>query len=68
MYITAEISEIFELYNISTKVYFTTWNDYAIMSMVESGLGISILHQLIFQRIPLKICISIFVLDTKYKR
>ena len=34
------------------KVHFTTWDDYAIMSMVESGLGISILPQLILKRIP----------------
>ena len=29
-----------------------TWDDYAIMSMVEKGLGISVLPQLILQRIP----------------
>lgn len=46
----AEISEIFERYSLSPKVHFTTWDDYAIMSMVESGLGISILPQLILQR------------------
>lgn len=50
-----EISEIFEHHNISPKVHFTTWDDYAIMSMVESGLGISILPQLILQRIPYRI-------------
>ncbi len=51
----AEISEIFEKYNLTPKVHFTTWDDYAIMSMVESGLGISILPQLILKRIPYKI-------------
>lgn len=51
----AEISEIFERCRISPKVQFTTWDDYAIMSMVESGLGISILPQLILQRIPYRI-------------
>ncbi len=51
----AEISEIFERSNISPKIHFTTWDDYAIMSMVESGLGISILPKLILQRIPYKI-------------
>ena len=34
---------------------FTTWDNYAIMSMVESGLGISILPQLILQRIPYRV-------------
>ncbi|MDR7077032.1 DNA-binding transcriptional LysR family regulator [Neobacillus niacini] len=51
----AEISEIFERHNISPHVNFTTWDDYAIMSMVENGLGISILPELILKRIPHKI-------------
>ena len=51
----AEISEIFERCNLKPQVHFTTWDDYAIMSMVESGLGISILPQLILTRIPYRI-------------
>lgn len=51
----AEVSEIFEKCNLTPKVHFTTWDDYAIMSMVESGLGISILPQLILKRVPYKI-------------
>lgn len=51
----AEVSEIFERCNIFPKIHFTTWDDYAIMSMVESGLGISILPQLILQRTPYRI-------------
>lgn len=51
----AEISEIFERCGLTAKVHFTTWDDYAIMSMVESGLGISILPQLILKRTPYKI-------------
>ncbi len=51
----AEISEIFEKHEISPRISFTTWDDYAIMSMVENGLGISILPELILQRIPYKI-------------
>ncbi|MFJ7756365.1 LysR family transcriptional regulator [Peribacillus muralis] len=51
----AEISEIFEKHQITPHVNFTTWDDYAIMSMVENGLGISILPELILQRIPHKI-------------
>ncbi|MDO5846369.1 MAG: LysR family transcriptional regulator [Methanocorpusculum sp.] len=51
----AEIAEIFERHNIRPKVHFTTWDDYAIMSMVESGLGISILPQLILKRVPYRI-------------
>lgn len=33
----------------------TTWDDYAIMSMVERGFGISILPELILRRTPYKI-------------
>lgn len=51
----AEISEIFEKHHISPQINFTTWDDYAIMSMVENGLGISILPELILKRIPHKI-------------
>ncbi len=51
----AEISEIFERNGLIPKAHFTTWDDYAIMSMVESGLGISILPQLILKRVPYKI-------------
>ena len=48
----AEISEFLATYNITPDIRFTTWDDYAIMSMVESGLGISLLPQLILKRIP----------------
>ena len=51
----AEISEIFEKNNITPNVHFTTWDDYAVMSMVEGGLGIAILPELILRRIPYKI-------------
>lgn len=50
-----EVSEIFKQYNLTPKVHFTTWDDYAIMAMVESGLGISILPELILKRVPYKI-------------
>lgn len=51
----AEVSEIFERCGLTPEIHFTTWDDYAIMSMVESGLGISILPQLILKRVPYKI-------------
>lgn len=54
----AEISEIFELHYLEPMTHFTTWDDYAIMSMVESGLGISILPELILQRLPYRIIIK----------
>lgn len=51
----AEISAIFEKNNLKPKTHFTTIDDYAVMSMVENGLGISILPELILQRIPYNI-------------
>lgn len=51
----SDMIEIFERHKISVQVRFTTWDDYAIMSMVENGLGISILPELILQRIPWRI-------------
>ncbi len=51
----AEISEIFERNNLTPNVKFTTWHDYAVMSMVESGLGIAILPELILKRVPYRI-------------
>lgn len=50
-----EISEIFERNNLTPNVKFTTWDDYAVMSMVESGLGIAILPELILKRVPYRI-------------
>ena len=51
----AEISEIFERNNLTPNVKFTTWDDYAVMSMVESRLGIAILPELILKRVPYRI-------------
>lgn len=51
----AEIYEIFERNNLTPNVKFTTWDDYAVMSMVESGLGIAILPELILKRVPYRI-------------
>ena len=48
----AEISELFERNELEPDVHCTTWDDYAVMSMVESGLGVSILPELILKRVP----------------
>ncbi len=51
----AEISQLFEKHGLKPDVRFTTWDDYAVMSMVESGLGVSILPELILKRIPYRV-------------
>ena len=54
----AEISAVFQCNHLQPKVHFITWDDYAIMSMVESGLGVSILPELILRRVPYHIVIK----------
>lgn len=51
----AEISEVFARNGLQPRVHFTTWDDYAVMSMVEGGLGISMLPELILRRVPYRI-------------
>lgn len=51
----SEILELFEDYNINPKTEFVTWDDYAVMAMVEQGLGISILPKLILTKKPFHI-------------
>ena len=55
-----EVSEFLELHGVNPSVRFTTWDDYAILSMVECGLGIGILPCLILQRIPYDVEIRSF--------
>lgn len=53
-----EITELLEKHNVKPDIRFTTWDDYAVMSMEENGLGISILPELILKRIPYDIIIK----------
>ncbi len=53
----SEIRNIPEIRELSLDVKLTTLDDYAIMSMVESGLGISILPRLILRRNPYRIAV-----------
>lgn len=54
----SEIAQFLKENKICPNVKFTTWDDYAVMSMVESGLGISILPELILKRAPYKIVVK----------
>jgi DNA-binding transcriptional LysR family regulator len=54
----SEVGELLEQCGLHPQVHFTTWDDYAIMSMVESGLGIAILPQLILRRAPYKLVLK----------
>ncbi|MDO4380324.1 MAG: LysR family transcriptional regulator [Clostridia bacterium] len=50
-----EILKEFKKRRLSPQIRFTTWDDYAVMAMVENGLGISVLPKLILKRIPYKL-------------
>ena len=51
----SDVTEILAQHKIRPKVHLSTWDDYVIMSMVENGLGISILPQLILERVPYRL-------------
>lgn len=63
----AEVPTLFQQRGLSLRARLTTWDDYAIMSMVESGLGVSILPSLILKRIPYHIVIKPLA-DPVYRR
>ena len=50
--VNREVSQLFRRHGLTPKVRYTLWEDYAVMAMVESGMGISILHRLILKRTP----------------
>ena len=49
------VAEIFKEKNLEPNIRLTTWDDYAIMSLVERGFGISILPKLILRRNSYKV-------------
>ena len=51
----AEVEAIFKQRGIKPRINCTTWDVYAIMAMVEKGLGISILTEMIMRRCPYKV-------------
>ncbi len=55
-----EVTDLLEKHHVHPNIRFTTWEDYAIMSMVERGLGIGVLPDLILRRIPYQIAIRSF--------
>lgn len=50
-----EVSDLLERFRVRPDIRFTTWEDFAVMAMVEKGLGIGILPDLILKRIPYRI-------------
>ncbi len=54
----AEAEDFLRQHDLHPVPYCTTWDDYAIMSLVERGVGISLLSELILRRIPYHIVIK----------
>ncbi len=52
-----EVSELLEHFHVQPDIRFTTWEDFAIMAMVERGMGTSILPDMILQRISYRLAI-----------
>ena len=50
-----EVSDLLESRRVHPDIRFTTWEDFAIMAMVERGMGVSILPDLILKRVPYRI-------------
>lgn len=53
--VRGEVSELFARTGLKPDVRFKTLDDYAVMSMVECGLGVAILPSLILKRIPYRL-------------
>ena len=58
-----EVSELLERYRVKPDIRFTSWDDYSILSMIESGFGIGILPRLILRRIPYQVEIRSLSVD-----
>lgn len=50
-----EVSDLLEKSHVRPDIRFTTWEDFAIMAMVEKHMGVSILPDLILKRVPYRI-------------
>ena len=61
-----EVSDLLERCGVKPDIRFTTWEDFAIMAMVERGMGVGILPDMILRRIPYRL--EIRSLQTPYYR
>ena len=50
-----EVSDLLNAYHVAPDIRFTTWEDFAIMAMVEKGMGVGILPDLILRRVPYRL-------------
>lgn len=55
--VEGDVARLLREHDVIADIHFTTWDDFAIMAMVESGLGVSILPRLILRRVPYDIAL-----------
>lgn len=55
--VEGDVAQLLRERSVTADIHFTTWDDFAIMAMVESGLGVSILPRLILRRTPYHIAL-----------
>lgn len=53
--VDAEVTELFEEYNLKPNIKFISWDDYVIMAMIERGLGVSIIPSMFLETLPLNL-------------
>lgn len=53
----SDVAQFLSSQRLHADIHFTTWDDYAVMAMVENGLGVSILSRLILRRVPYDIAL-----------
>ncbi|MDD5902891.1 MAG: LysR family transcriptional regulator [Oscillospiraceae bacterium] len=58
--VTKIYQSIMELLNSPLSTYCEVNDDYSVMAMVESGLGVSMLSELVTKRMPFNICLKEF--------
>ena len=54
----AEVENVFTAHELKPQIAFKAWDDYAIMAMVEKGLGVSILTEMILRRCPYDVAVK----------
>lgn len=53
-----DITNYLESWNVKPDIKFSTWDDYAILAMIERGFGVGVLSELILQRIAFSVVIK----------
>ena len=61
-----EFNRLLDHYNIHPEVTYDTTSDFALLSMVEAGLGVSIVHSLLIK--PERYHVTVLPLNVKQSR